>query len=414
MSITAWPPLGYNQDNPIWSKIAGTQLDAFARHRVSTPYTLFDSQNRYFPDDQFSESLAINGTTEYVQDRGCVDLKVTQSGGSQAVRQSKRVFAYQPGKSLLIFATFVMNPAQNNLRQRVGYFNEGNGIFFQLNNNTKSFVIRTSTSGTASDARTVNQADWNGDKLDGTGPSGIVLDITKSQIFFTDLEWLGVGTVRVGFVINGDYVVCHTFQNANFLDRVYMQTAILPIRYEITNTGETDSPAVMQQICSTVISEGGYSEVSRPFVARRTSVVSVGTSFYPIVSIKLDSSSPGAIVIPSGVSFYPKDTGFYTVCLVKNANLTGATWGTTVANGQVRVDTGATAMSFNESAIIEMQYINSTNQSRASLASATAYNWGLQIGFSLNGNSDTYTLAAHINTGTGDVIGNISLWDLTA
>lgn len=414
MTISSWPPLGYSQSNALWTKIAGTQLDAFGRHRVSNPYTLFDSQNRYAADPQFSSSTATGGTATYNANKACVDLAVTTSSGSEVIRQTRRVFAYQPGKSLLIMATFVMNAAKTGLRQRVGYFNANNGIFFQVNDNTKSFIIRTYTGGSASDARKIDQADWNGDKLNGTGPSGITLDITKTQIFFTDLEWLGVGTVRVGFIINGDFIVCHTFQNANVQTSVYMQTAILPIRYEITNTGATASSSTMQQICSTVISEGGYGELSRTYVARNTTKTTIGTSFEPIVSIRLNSSYLGAIVLPSSVSFYPEDTGYYTVALIKNGTLTGATWGSTLSGGQVDVDTGATSMTYAEDDLIQVNYVNASNQSTGNVSAGTGYNWALQLGVDLAGTSDIYTVAAQIDTGTGDVLGSLAFWNLTA
>lgn len=414
MAITVYPPLGFSPSYPSYSKFGGTQVDAFGRLRVSEPYTLFDSQNRYQADPQFSSSTATGGTATHVANTASVDMAVTTSSGSEVVRQSKRVFAYQPGKSLLVLATFVMATPITNLRQRVGYFNANNGIFFQVANTTKSFIIRTFTGGSASDARKIDQADWNGDKLDGTGPSGITLDVTKTQIFFTDMEWLGVGTVRVGFVINGDYIVCHTFQNANVGTNVYMQTALLPVRYEITNTGATAGASTMKQICSTVISEGGYSEVSRPYVARNTTKTNVGTSLEPIVSIRLNSSYLGAIVIPNSIAFYPEDTGYYTVALIKNATLTGATFGSTLAGGQVDVDTGATAMTFAEGDIISMSYVNASNQSTGSVSAATGYNWALQLGVDLANVSDVYTLAAGIDSGTGDVLGNISFWNLTA
>lgn len=412
--ITSWPPLGYSSSYPSYSAFGGTQVDAFGRLRVSNPYTLFDSQNRYQADPQFSSSTATGGTATHSANTASVDMAVTTSSGSEVVRQSKRVFAYQPGKSLLVLATFVMNAAKTNLRQRVGYFNTNNGIFFQVNDTTKSFIIRTYTGGSASDARKVDQVDWNGDKLDGTGPSGITLDVTKTQIFFTDMEWLGVGTVRVGFIINGNYIVCHTFQNANVGTNVYMQTALLPVRYEITNTGVAASASTMKQICSTVISEGGYGELSRTYVARRATKVNVGTTLYPIVSIRLNSSYLGAIVIPSNIQFFPEDTGYYNVALIKNGTLTGATWGSTVSSGQVDVDVGATAITFAESDILSLSYTNASNQSTTPVASSTGYNWSLQLGVDLANTSDVYTLAASIDAGTGDVLGNISFWNLTA
>jgi hypothetical protein len=57
----------------------------------------------------------------------------------------------------------------------------------------------------------VPQTNWNIDKLDGTGISGITLDISKAQILWMDIEWLGLGTVRIGFVINGNlFTVIHS------------------------------------------------------------------------------------------------------------------------------------------------------------------------------------------------------------
>lgn len=413
MTINIYPPYG-SPSNPSWVTFDGTNTDAFGRLRVSEPYTLFDSYNRYVADSQFTESTVSGGSSSFSANTASVDMTVTTASAASVVRQTKRVFAYQPGKSLLIYATFVMNASKSGLRQRVGYFNTDNGIFFQVADTTKSFVIRTFTGGSASDARTVNQIDWNGDKLDGTGPSGVTLDVTKTQIFFTDLEWLGVGNVRVGFIINGQYVVCHTFQNANVGTNVYMQTALLPVRYEITNTSATASSSTMKQICSTVISEGGYGELSEPYVARRATKVNVGTNLYPIVSIRLASSYLGAIVLPSNYSFYPEDTGYYTVTLIKNGSLTNATWSANLCGGQVEVDTGATAISFSENDIKSMTYVNASNQSTGSINAPQGYNWRLQLGATANGVSDIYTLCAAIDSGTGDVLGNIQFWNLTA
>jgi len=279
--------------------LADATVDAFGRLRVSQPFTLFDSQNRYQKDPQFSESTANGASITYDSNASTVLLSADTTSGSKAVRQSYRVFPYQPGKSLEVFATFVMNTAKTNLRQRVGYFNTDNGVFFQQNNSTLSFVLRTATSGTPSDARTVDQADWNGDKLDGTGLSGITLDVTKAQILYMDFEWLGVGSVRCGFVIDGKLIICHTFNNANDLDKVYMTTAILPVRYEIESTAATATGSTMKQICSTVISEGGYQQKAALTWARRTTTLTgVTTSFKPIVSIQLKSTALGAVVLP--------------------------------------------------------------------------------------------------------------------
>lgn len=388
-----------------------TNFDAFGRLRTSTPHTLFDSQNRYAKDPQFSESLAGSATCTHLANESSVSMSVTTASGDEVVRQSKRVFPYQPGKSMLIMCTFAMAAGATNLRQRVGYFNANNGIFLQQNNNALSLIIRTYTGGSASDAREVAQSSWNGDKLDGSGASGITIDVSKTQIFFIDLEWLGVGTVRCGFVIDGEYIVAHTFNNANSLSSVYMQTAILPVRYEIKATGALASSKTLKQICSTVISEGGYEQKSALTWARQTvPTTGVGTSFVPLTSIRLKSANIGAVVIPNGFTFMPTSASdYFEVALIRNATLTGASYSSLSTN--VEYDIAATAMTGGE--IVKSDFTSSGVLSGNTINDPSTYNFDLQLGATIGGTSDVFTLAVRTITGTGEGIGALSYWDLT-
>lgn len=397
---------------PVNVNFYGTALDAFGRARFSQPYTLFDSQNRYAKNDDFDEALTGSGTVTYVTNESTVELNTTTASGDKVIRQTKRSFAYQPGKSLLALNTFVMSAAQPDLRMRVGYFNDQNGVFFDRSGSTLYFVRRTYVSGTAVDTP-VAQTDWNGDKLDGTGDSGFTVDVTKAQIFWQDFEWLGVGSVRCGFVINGQVIICHTFQNANNLTSVYMTTAILPVRYEIENVGSVTSNAKLKQICSTVISEGGYEKKVAPFVARMTAVnTNISTSFVPLVSIRLASGRTGAIVIPDGYNVLPTATSSTTfeIVLIKNATLTGASWGATDSTNVER-DISATALT--GGTIIESTYVLSSTLSQGQSSGGSDYNWDLQLGATIGGTSDIYTIAARALSGTHSAIGSLSFWDLT-
>lgn len=399
-------------DNPLYVAYSGATVDAFGRLRTSSPFTLFDSQNRYQKDPQFSESTANGASITYDSNASTVLLSADTTSGSKAVRQTFRVFPYQPGKSLEVFATFVMAATQTNLRQRVGYFNSDNGVFFQVNGAVKSFVLRTNTSGTPSDVRTVNQADWNGDKLNGTGPSGLTLDITKAQILYMDFEWLGVGSVRCGFVIDGQIIICHTFNNANQLDKVYMTTAILPVRYEIEAVSTLTSGATMKQICSTVISEGGYEQKSALTWARETSPkVGVSTSFVPLVSIRLKSTALGAVVLPSIFHALPiGSTLDYEIALIKNPTLTGPTaWTSNSTN--VECDIASTGLT--GGTIVDLNYTSGSNQGSGTATGDVEYNFDQQLGVSLTGVSDIYTLAARTISGSDDIIGSLSYYDLT-
>ena len=280
--------------------------DAFGRVQVAAPQTLLDSQNVYGENTKFYTATTGSGSTAFDINASLVDLNVTTASGDKVVKETKRVFPYQPGKALEILATFCLAEGKAGLRQRVGYFGENNGIYLEQDNGNTYLVIRSKSSGSVVENR-VAQSNWNVDKLDGTGNSGITLDLTKSQILFIDIEWLGVGTVRAGFVIDGAFVFAHKFHHANTANLpngTYMTTACLPIRYEIENTATTASNSTMKQICTSVVSSGGYVPIGLNHIAGRGlnyyTFSSAGT-FYNLVSIKLDPDYLDDIVIPTAI-----------------------------------------------------------------------------------------------------------------
>jgi len=306
-----------------------TQLDAFGRLRISSPMTLFDSSHRYRDNNLWASLTAVGGTYSFNQNQGLIQMTVNSLSGSSVTRETTKVFSYQPGKSLLVMNTFVMASSANNLRQRVGYFGQDNGIYLQLDDSNLSFVERTLVNGSPSSETTVLKSAWNGDKLDGTGPSGLTLDITKAQILWMDIEWLGLGTVRVGFVINGQFIICHSFHHANILDSTYITTASLPLRYEITNKAATSGSKTLKQVCSTVISEGGYElrglqqAVSTPILSPK-SLATAGV-LYPVISIRLKASPNrlDAIAILTALSLMGTGTGIYSWRVVASATTSG-------------------------------------------------------------------------------------------
>lgn len=388
---------------------AGSAGDAFGRLRSSQPFTIFDSQNRYAQSDDFDTQTSTGASTTYLANESSIQLSVTTTSGSEVVRQSYRVFPYQPGKSLLVMNTFVFDEPKTNLRQRVGYFSTQNGVFLEHDGDQLYFVKRSYTSGSVVDTR-VPQSAWNADKLNGTGDSGYTLDITKAQIFWQDFEWLGVGSVRCGFVINGQLIVAQVFHNANVNDGVYMTTATLPIRYEITNTGATASDSAMKQICSTVISEGGYERKVAATVARMTTATTVGTSFEPLVSIRLNSSRLDAVIIPFKYNVLPTGNADYEIALIKNATLTSASF---VASDSPNADYDVSATALSGGTIVQSGYSTATNQASAQVDSDLAYNFDLQLGRTIGGTSDIYTVAARVFTGSDDIIGSLEFYDLT-
>jgi hypothetical protein len=409
MSITHYPEYVRIKEGQGNVNFYGTALDAFGRLRISEPFTLFDSSHRYADNGQFDTATSGTASATHSANTSTVSLNVDTASGDQVIRETKRVFSYQPGKSLLILNTFVFDEAKTGLRQRVGFFGAENGIFIEQDGTTVNLVKRSYISGSVVDTK-VAQASWNGDKLNGTGDSGLTLDLTKSQIFWVDIEWLGVGSVRCGFIIDGKYYVAHTFHHANLLDSVYMTTATLPIRYEITNTASTASSSVLKQICSTVLSEGGYEKKVAPLVARRTGLTSVGTSFEPLVTIRLASDRLDAVVLLNKYSATITGNSLYEIALIKNATLTSASYDTTTF-ASVDFDISATALS--GGTILRSEYVKGTNQSSAQLDVNGSYNFGLQLGRTIGGTSDTFTVAARVTSGSDDVVGTLEFYDLT-
>ena len=223
---------------------SGMSVDAFGRARTSTPFTLFDSFNRYQDNGKSSTANSAGTTYTFNSNTSTIDCTVPTTSGAYVYRETNRVFAYQPGKSLQILTTFVMNPAQANLRQRVGYFGTDNGFYLERYDASGiRFVKRSKVTGAVVNTP-AEKANWNIDKMDGTGPSKLTLNLDYPQIMFIDIEWLGVGTARLGFVVNGAFIHCHSFHHSNLSDApssAYMQTACLPLRSEIENTGTTVS-----------------------------------------------------------------------------------------------------------------------------------------------------------------------------
>lgn len=385
--------------------IGGTLVDAFGRIRVGEPYTLFEASARFqITSERFSTANTGTSSLTFSEYEGCANLSVGTAQSDEVIRETKRVFAYQPGKSLLILNTFTLAPAQANLRQRVGYFGANNGIYIEQSNSTTYMVKRSQVSGSVVNTA-VAQTDWNVDKFDGTGPSGYTLDISKSQIFWMDIEWLGVGSVRTGFVINGGFHVAHVFHHANEITATYMTTACLPIRLEITNTGNTANSSTMKQICHSIVSEGGYSQVT---TSRSASNPITGKNLTngiknPMVSIRMRSGRTDAIVMPSMVDMYGIQATAFKFYIIKDVtSLTGASWSQTDSASSVEYDVSATALT---GGTVVHEGIFKGSETIPTYNLTDMFNHTLQLTRELNAaNGNIFTIAVEPTTNNDDAI----------
>ncbi len=264
-------------------------IDAFGRGRVSMPYTLGDYKHLYGLDPNFIDYVVNGGTVAFQQNQACARLTTTSNSSSRVVHQTKFYHHYMPGKSQVILSSFNFYAATANVTKRTGYYDDDNGIFLeQAGDGTLTWVIRSYVTG-APQERRFTQSQWNQDKCDGTGPSGFNIDITKTQLIWIDFQWLGVGRVRCGFVHDGEYVFAHEFNNSNNLATVYISSPNLPVRCEIVNVGTTTG-AYFDQICSTVMSEGGYVEAGQDWAVSNTPRLLTSGQTLPIMAIRLKNT----------------------------------------------------------------------------------------------------------------------------
>lgn len=255
--------------------------DSYGRLRTSVPMTLFDA------DHVGRRNIAFDTSGSWTHDVTNSTVHLESSGNVTAISQSKYIFAYQPGKSLLIILTFVMSNSSTST-ERVGYFSASHGIYLEKAAGVYSFVVRKS-SGVEN---RVTQSNWNGRQL-STGST--VIDFSKTQEFWCEIAWLGAGTVRCGFIMDGVTVTCHTFHHANDTVTTYMKSAKLPVRYEITEPGATT--VSMAQICSTVVSEGGHELLSIPKSIGKYNGVLAVTDERSLISIRLHSDYINDIIV---------------------------------------------------------------------------------------------------------------------
>jgi hypothetical protein len=395
---------------------SGVAVDAFGRSRISQPITLFDSFHRYRENDKWNTAnSASGGSYSYNANSASISMSVGTANGNYVYRETTKVFAYQPGKSLHFLQTFVYAPAQTGLRQRNGYFTSENGVYLELDGSTLYFVIRSKSSGVVTETR-VPQSEWNIDKLDGTGPSLYTLDITKAHIFWGDIEWLGVGTVRCGFVINGQLIHCHSFHHSNLITSTYMTTACLPLRFEIQNTANVTNSSTMQAICSSVISEGGYElrgdQYSKGHLPNSAYTLTTAGVFYPIAAIRIRGDRADAVVLPKNICILGLTGNGSRIAykLVSGANVSGGTWvNADTANSSVQYNLTATSMVGGRDYITLYQAVNNQGSVAQGVIGNDIFRHQLERN-SFTGTNTTFVLAVAGAGAADTVIGAID-WE---
>lgn len=391
-------------------------IDAFGRLRVSSPVNLWTSHFEYNLHPLFfDETTVAGGTVTHLPNESAAALAVTTDDGSKAILQTYEYFRYQPGKSHCIAMTFVADPQQANTDMRIGYFDDNNGIFLELTGaSTVNLVRRTKTSGSVVDNK-VAQADWNLDKLDGSGPSGVTLDLTKGQILWIDMQWLSQGRIRVGFDIDGVLFYVHQFLGANVLDVPTITTADLPIRWEIVNIGEAAEAKTLTAICGSVFSEGGAAfELGNAFTGGNGATLrtGIGSTPIPVFSLRPATTFNGITnrvkVRLTSLDIFATDSMFWQV-IYKPTSITGANFSAPVTHSSVEVDVAGTAIS--GGVVVASGYIAASNKGglAAALELASKYPFFLDAAGTGQGNSFSIVVVV-VGTGTNKSAAGSANW----
>lgn len=387
-------------------------IDGFGRQRTSEPFTLFDSKQLYDKAPLFYDEETSDGTETSEHSRANASVAMTVNlTGEYVIRQSKMRMNYQPGKSQEILLTFNLGPTTTNVTKRVGYFNTStvapysaniDGVYLEDDGTGLHLCVAKDGS-----VNKIAQSDWNFDKFDGTGPSKIALDISKTQILFIDLEWLGVGRVRAGFVIDGKIYYANYFNHANIEENVYMSSPNHSMRYEIRSNGGTGS---MQHICSSVISEGGLDEnginlsYNTGILTADAIDVSGNTSEYALLGFRLKQDRLDCTAILKKFYIFAATNSTFRWSILLNPTVSGTFVYSDITNSSIQIAKGDIANDPSNSIVtggtlIDTGYVSTEFSSGGSLAVKTI-DTALNVGSSIAGARDEIVICVH-QFGTG-------------
>lgn len=303
-------------------------LDAFGRLRTSDCFTTFN----YYPSDMTANTnldidVWVSGATGGAQSynsQNYIEMPISGSGVTYSLRTTKQPMIYQPGKSRLIYMTGVLMttvpPLSGTVFSHMGIFTVDNtspiapnvpvirqGTY--LKTNGTNFYWEDVNQGPIIES--VIQTSWNIDTFDGNGPSGKTLTVSananKNLLIVIDQEWLGVGRIRCGFIIDGVIYYAHQFLH-NGMDIQYTNTPRLNLSYYIVG----NSANTMRQMCSTSISEGGYFSTGRinNINVPVNSLISVNTTQdIVLLGLRIQSGFPFATFFIKQLSFLYTITG---------------------------------------------------------------------------------------------------------
>ena len=392
--------------------LAHPAYDAFGRARVGEPQTLFDSKQIHDKAPLFWDEATVSGagmSSAHLANEAATEITSTDNTAGHFVRQTFQRFNYQPGKSQRIFMTGVLNSGGGGtgVTSRIGYFDDNNGLFFQLSDGVFSVGIRSNATGSPVDT-IINSSDFNGDQIpDSMGASlnELNIDWTKTQIFAINFEWLGVGSCIFSIFQDATEYVLHINHHANVLDEVYMSTPNLPVRYELITTADSVA-SKMKHICSSVISEGGQDALGRLTYVSNDGVAlgadTAGTE-YALLGVRLKSTHLDSVIQKVKNSILVASNANAEWKLLLNPTVASTFTYADVANSSLQVAIGVTANTVTGGTILDGGYVTGNSLAGGDLPNA------IRLGSAIDGTPDELVLTITPLTNNQSGYGSLTL-----
>jgi len=299
------------------------------RLKISPYQTVFFNTFQYGKEtDVWDERIVGVGIASHSTSSSNVVMEVGSTAGSKVIRQTKNVMRYIPGRGATLAFAIRLDTPQVGIRRRFGLFDDSNGVFFEDNGGTYSYVIRSSVTGIVTERR-VTRENWNGEKFDGNGWTGVTADPTKQQMISINYEWYGAGIVQFNWLMKNETISSHTFDNSNNNDRVWCSTPFLPIRCEIENITGVAGTHYLYQGSNSLIQEGEPEKLGTLLSISNSiagTTMADSDTFYPIISIRLKSTQLSAVMLLRSLQAATNDNTNVYWRLYENATLTGGTW----------------------------------------------------------------------------------------
>jgi hypothetical protein len=366
-----------------------TMLDAYGSFRVSPAVNVFTSQRIGSPQEKFNHITIGTANATYHVNSSSYILSVGTANGDSIIRESTNVIPFQPGKSTRVLISFRFSTPKANLIQRVGFFDEKNGIYLENDGNNTYIVARSSASGTLVEER-VARPDWNFDKMDGSGYSSqfshgtFTLDPLKANILWIDMASFSVSNIRVGFMAHGKMMPAHVFHGAHQdheAHDILFTSLCLPIRYELKNVGPTTSNSFIQQVNAAGISEGGFElkgindGASRGYTIATADTLATAGVEYPLIAYRLKADRRNNVVIPNNFHIYVDSNATVSYRVWINAVSSGGVWQTKGPNRHIEYNTGITGIANTNGKVVQGGFVTSQEAVRAGAGDVSNLNY---------------------------------------